>query len=105
MSGDLLAAPFDACPSFLNGHLRNSIIKSPRCFGSIIRMLSDVREEKTGRASREIHFLLVIVSILHSLARHRGFDISTRHGILSPLWIQCLLDEINNQVEVEAMRV
>lgn len=104
VSGDLLAAPCDVCPSFLNVHLRNSIVKSPRCFGSIIRMLSDVREEETGRASRKIHFLLVIVSIMQSLARHREFDISKRHSILSPLWIQYLLDKINNPVEVEAMR-
>ena len=101
MSGDLLAAPCDVCPSFLNRHLRSSIIKSPRCFGSIMRMLSDVREENTGEASSKIHFLLVIVSILHSLARNRVFNISTRHGILSPLWIQCLLDDL---FEVEAMR-
>lgn len=104
VSGDLLAAPCDVCPSFLNVHLRNSIVKSPRCFGSIIRMLSDVREEETGRASRKIHFLLVIVSIMQSLARHREFDISKRHSILSPLWIQYLLDKINNPVEVEAMQ-
>jgi len=40
---------------------------------------------------------------LHGLVRTEA-DVSTRHSIISPVWIQCLLDEVNNPFEVEAMR-
>ena len=68
-------------------------------------MLSDVfiNEDRREQASRHMYFLLMMVSLLHGFGRSK-FDVSTRQDIISPVWIQCLLDELNKPIDLETMQ-